>query len=91
MQSKNKKQQTAQESAHAEKVSQLPCAVCGACGPSELHEMVQGFWFLVIPLCAMCHRDNIYGIHGQRQMWKAMKKTLESCLNETLRLILRGN
>lgn len=80
---------TAAERAHVETVKLLSCAVCdtggGCAAPSEAHELEQGQWFTVIPLCASCHRDGFNGIHGQRRIWNALKKTELSCLNDTIR------
>lgn len=89
MQSKGKPPMTAAERAHVEAVKLLSCAVCGSGGgysaPSEAHELEQGQWFTVIPLCASCHRDGFNGIHGQRRIWNTLKKTELSCLNDTIR------
>ena len=57
MQSKNKKPMTRFERAHVEQVKALPCAVCGTEKEGrEAHEMKQGLYFIVIPLCPDCHR-----------------------------------
>ena len=45
MHSKNKPAMTAAERAHVTRVKEMPCAVCSASGPSEAHELEQGFWF----------------------------------------------
>ena len=84
MHSKNKPRRTSQEDAHVERVKWLPCALCGAGPISEAHEIEQGLWFLAMPLCADCHRGSKNGLHGQRVMWKVMKKTELDCLNETI-------
>ncbi len=85
MHSKNKPPMTADEREHVGRVKALPCAVCGAGGVSEAHEIEQGKWFLSIPLCADCHRGSFNGLHGQKAMWRIMKKTELSCLNDTVR------
>lgn len=87
MQSRKKPAPTATERKHIERIAQMPCAVCGCDGPSEVHEPEQGKWFLSIPLCIVCHRDNKYGLHGQRMNWKALKLSEMGALNETLRKV----
>jgi hypothetical protein len=66
-------------------IKMMACAVCSLPGPSEAHEIEQGRWFTSIPLCVSCHRDNFNGIHGNGRIWKALKKTELSCLNDTVR------
>lgn len=73
MQSKNKRQPTARERDHLSRVSALPCSVCGAPPPSEVHEPRQGSWWLSVALCADCHRGGVNGLHGQRRMWAVHK------------------
>ena len=88
MQSKNKKSMTAAERRHVERVKQGPCAVCGAAGPTEAHEIEQGAWFVSVSLCADCHRGSKNGLHGQKAMWKVMKLNELGALNNTLARIL---
>jgi hypothetical protein len=88
MHSKNKARITTEERYHIARVKEMACAVCEAPGPSEAHEIEQGEWFLSVPLCASCHRDNLNGIHGAKVMWKVMKITEMSALNETLRRLI---
>ena len=85
MQSKGKKAPTAAERRHIETIKAMPCVVCWAEGPSEAHEMVQGLWYLAVPLCADCHRGSHNGIHGLKAMWKVRKMDELLALNETLR------
>lgn len=80
---------TARERAHVERIKEMGCAVCDANGPSEAHELEQGAWFTAIPLCADCHRGGHNGIHGQRRIWSALKKTEMSCLNDTVGKLTR--
>lgn len=87
MHSKNKKPMTAVERRHVEAIKAMPCAVCGAEGPSEAHEIEQGLWFLSIPLCPDCHRGNHNGIHGRKAIWNACKLNEETALNKTLERI----
>jgi hypothetical protein len=92
VQSKNKPAQTLAERVHVARVKQLPCAVCDKSStehnPSEAHEVVQGLWWLSIPLCSDCHRGAFNGLHGQRHMWRVSKKTELSALNDTIRALL---
>jgi hypothetical protein len=91
MQSKNKPSMSRAERAHVGRIKEMPCAVCdkrpNEAEPTEAHEPEQGLWFLAIPLCADCHRGWFNGIHGQGRIWKVLKKTEMSCLNETLRAL----
>lgn len=88
MHSKNKPAMTKAERAHVDIIKNLPCIVCGSAGFNEAHEIEQGLWFLSLPLCHDCHRGAKNGLHGQRAMWKVMKKTELSCLNELIETIL---
>lgn len=90
MHSPNKRKRTAAEDAHIALIKSMPCAVCGNAGPSECHELVQGFWWLSIPLCAECHRHELRGLHGEKRNWKLHKKTEHGCLNDTWRIIRCG-
>ena len=84
MHSKNKRPMTAAERRHVERVKALPCGVCGAPGPSEAHELRQGLWRLVIPLCRDCHQGSFNGIHGQRRIWNVKKLDEPAVLDNTL-------
>jgi hypothetical protein len=83
--SKNKTAQTPAEKAHADKVAQLPCVVCGAPPPSAVHEPEQGLWFASLPLCWACHQGP-EGWHGTRLRWSLRKMTELKAINETVRL-----
>lgn len=85
MRAKNARSITAGESAHIARVKELGCAVCDAPGPSDAHHIEQGQHFTVIPLCKDCHQGGFNGIHGQARIWKVLKKTELSCLNDTIR------
>lgn len=89
MRSKNKPSMTVAERAHVERVKLLSCGVCdlggGYSSPSEAHELEQGQWFTSVPLCADCHRGGHNGIHGQARIWKVMKATEATVLNDTIR------
>jgi hypothetical protein len=87
MQSKNKPSQTSAERRHVALVAALPCAVCGAAGPSHVHEPEQGMWWISMPLCAACHTGP-EGWHGNRQRWKLRKLFTElPVINATIQLI----
>jgi hypothetical protein len=75
----------ANERKHLAMVKELPCGVCEAPGPSEAHHIEQGLQFLCIPLCPDCHRGSFNGHHGQRRIWKVLKKDEMSVLNDTIR------
>jgi hypothetical protein len=82
MQSKNKKAPTAAERIRIARVAELPCVVCEASGPSEVHEPEQGLWFASMPLCAACHRGPD-GWHGTRQRWTLRRRSELQAINET--------
>lgn len=84
MKSKNKPSQTASEKKHASRVAELPCIVCGDTGPVDVHEPVQGFWFISIPLCVPCHTGT-QGWHGTRLRWSLRKMDEHRAINETLK------
>lgn len=59
------------------KVKQLPCAVCGAPAPSEVHHVIHGRYgsakasdFDTIPLCSSCHRTGPDAIHRGKESWR---------------------
>lgn len=76
------------ESAHIERIKNLPCGVCGQIPPCDAHHILENSrrvsHFAVIPLCKDCHQDNHNGIHGRKAMWKIMHKTELSVLAETI-------
>lgn len=78
----------AKERVHLARVKELPCSVCGAAGPSEAHHIEQHKQYTCIPLCESCHRSSFNGIHGQARIWKVLKKTEMSCLNDTIKKLL---
>jgi hypothetical protein len=85
MQSKNKPAMTVAESAHVARVAALPCGVCEAPPPSEVHEPEQGMWWISMPLCPLCHRGP-QGWHGDRTRWKLRKLFTElPVINDTIR------
>ena len=82
MRSKNKPAMTRKESAHVERVADLPCIVCGSESGTEVHEPYQGAWFISIPLCVQCHRGQD-GWHGTRLRWSLHKMDELKAINET--------
>ena len=85
MQSKNKVPPTAAERRYIVLVRELPCSICDKEGPSEVHEIVQGAWYLSVALCGDCHRGPINGLHGQRRLWKVLKLDELGALAITIR------
>lgn len=81
-------QLTKTEREHLARVKSLPCSVCDAPGPSEAHHIEQHKQYTCIPLCESCHRSSFNGIHGQARIWKVLKKTEMSCLNDTIKKLL---
>jgi hypothetical protein len=75
---------------YLERIKSMPCGVCDAPAPSEAHHIKQGLHFVCIPVCASCHRDGFNGWHGQRRMWKVMKKDELIVLSETIEKLARG-
>ncbi len=88
MRSKNKRAQTAAERRHAARIAEMHCVVCDAAGPSEVHEIRQGEWFLSLPLCADCHRGGFNGVHGQARAWAARKLDELGALAITIRRLM---
>lgn len=79
---------TAAEKRHIQRVKNLPCGVCGQPSPSDAHHIKDGdrrvSHFAIIPLCKSCHQDPHNGIHGERAMWKVMRKSEILVLAETI-------
>jgi len=86
MKSKNKPAPTAAERRHIEKLAQLPCVVCDAPGPSEVHEPEQGLWFASMPLCPACHRGPD-GWHGTRMRWKLRRMNELQAINKAVEMV----
>lgn len=73
------------------RVKELPCAVCGAPGPSDAHHIRMGFGkgekasdFLTVPLCKEHHQGKT-GIHGDRSAWRLRKMDEHDALAYTIR------
>jgi hypothetical protein len=80
------------EREHLNKVSSLPCCLCGDV-PTEVHHLREGQGmaqraqhFLVIPLCPSCHRGP-QGAHGDKTMFRIMKKDELDLLAETMEAV----
>lgn len=73
---------------HLGVIKEMPCGVCGAAGPSDAHHIKQGLQYTCIPLCKDCHQGSHNGIHGQRSIWKVLKKDELSVLNATIKAAL---
>lgn len=87
---------TKSEKAHLERLSEMPCALCGAHGV-QIHHILEGrikgrksAHMTAIPLCPDCHQGSSNGIHGRQAMWKVMKKTELMVLAETLEKLMYG-
>lgn len=88
---------SAKDKAHIGRVKEMPCALCGAHGPSDAHHILEGRTpgrkspdMLVIPLCKDCHQGSHNGIHGQRRMWNVMRLSELDCLADTVRKLIYG-
>jgi hypothetical protein len=81
---------TATERRHVERIKSMRCRVCDEVGPSEAHEIKQGFWFTSVPLCADCHRGGRNGIHGQRYIWEVLKYDELQALDDTIRELMEA-
>lgn len=88
MHSKNKRQPSADERRHIERIKRMPCAVCQAPPPSDAHEIKQGQWFTAMPLCRDCHQGSHNGIHGCAHIWAAKRMDELAALNETIRQLM---
>lgn len=82
--SKNHKSKTAVERMHIARIKEMPCGVCDAPPPSDAHHIEQQLHMTCIPLCRGCHMG-FNGIHGEARIWKTLKKTEMTVLNETIR------
>lgn len=87
MQSPNKVAPTVAEGMYLAMVARLPCSLCDARGPSEVHEIKQGQWFTSIALCYACHRSPFLGLHGQKRMWLIKKMDEMDALAITVKRI----
>lgn len=87
MNSKNKPRPLVAEAHHIAKLKELPCVICGA-SEVEIHEPKQGLWYAAMPLCIVCHRDPVYGWHGQRRNWAARKMDELDAISATVQLLM---
>lgn len=91
MQSKNKPSMKVAERKHVATIAGMDCAVCDKSGPSEVHEIKQGAWFLSVPLCSSCHRDGFNGHHGQKRAWIGRKMDELDALAVTIERLTKGS
>lgn len=84
--------QVKKEAWNIERIKNMPCGVCGTTEGSDAHHILENSrrisHFAVIPLCKDCHQDSHNGIHGEKRMWKIMRKTELSVLAETIEKLL---
>ena len=80
------------DKAHPDRVSQLPCCLCGAYGV-HVHHIRQGCGmgqraddWLTIPLCPSCHTGT-KGIHGDKTILRIKKVDELDLLAKTLKKI----
>ena len=73
------------ERKHLAKIKEMPCGVCDASAPSDAHHVIQHKQYLCVPLCKDCHQGGFNGIHGQKRIWKVLKKDEMSVLNDTIK------
>lgn len=78
----------AAEITHLARIKELPCGVCDQPGPSDAHHIEQHKQYLCIPLCKDCHQGSFNGIHGQKRIWQALKKTEMAVLNDTIEKLM---
>ncbi|WP_314188808.1 Ref family recombination enhancement nuclease [Paracoccus yeei] len=69
---------TAEARRHMARLAQLPCVICKAPAPSEVHHVIHGRFsqrrssdFETIPLCPSCHRVGPRAIHQDKAAWLA--------------------
>lgn len=82
------------DKAHMSRVAELPCACCGAEGV-QVHHIREGQGmaqrasnFLTIPTCPACHVGP-KGIHGDRSILRALKKTELDLLADTIERLVK--
>lgn len=78
------------ERAHHERIKSMPCALCSAPPPSELHHIEQSLQHAVLPLCPDCHRGSRNGLHGGRAMWRVHKATEIGLLDRVIKELTSG-
>lgn len=79
---------------HIEAVKLLPCAVCGAQGPSDAHHSISKRYSqrrapdaFCIPLCKRHHQDGPEAIHEDKAAWEARHGYDFTFLPEVYRLL----
>jgi len=75
-------------------VKQLPCAVCGAAGPSDAHHVIHDRFSSrkssdldVIPLCKIHHQDGPEAIHNGKERWREKHGPDHGYLEQTREMI----
>lgn len=79
---------TTRERSYLATIKNLPCMVCDHPPPSDAHHILQHMNWLCVPLCRDCHQGRLNGIHGEKRIWKVMKKTEMSVLNDTIQAVM---
>lgn len=80
---------SAREREHLAMVKALPCSVCDAPAPSEVHHIEQGLQFVAVALCPDCHRGPLMGWHGQRRAWAVRKMDELDALDKTIMRLMK--
>jgi len=78
---------TAKERAYVGLVKLLPCSVCDAEGPSDVHHVKQHRQYTVVALCKSCHQG-YNGWHGTKAFWKIKKMEELDALNITIERVI---
>ncbi len=75
-------------------VKQLPCAVCGAAGPSDAHHVIHDRYgsrkssdFDVVPLCKLHHQNGPDAIHNGKQSWREKYGPDHGLIEQTRKLV----
>ena len=82
---------TQAEREHLVRVKELPCAVCGAPGPSDAHHIKQHRQYTCVALCKSCHQGPLMGWHGQKRAWAIHKMDELDALNVTIAQLFSKN
>jgi hypothetical protein len=81
---------TSKEREHLANVKSLPCSVCDAPGPSDVHHIKQGLQYTCVALCKDCHQGSVLGWHGQKRAWAIKKMDELDALNVTVQRLLEN-
>lgn len=84
--------------AYMGEVKKLPCAVCGAPGPSDAHHCFHNRYgsrkssdYDVIPLCKRHHTDGPEAIHNGKETWRQKHGSDYDYIAATREAIARDN